>query len=155
MYTLLYIFIDMYTLLYLGCAGSLLLLLGFLQLQSMGSRHMGFSGCGTGARYLWLEGLVALQHVESSQRRDRTCVPALAGGFLPTMPPEKSCAFWGTAKMFSTVVAQFTFLPPTNKDSSFSTSSLTLGSICLFYFNHSGGYEVVVSYGFGLYFFDD
>ena len=82
MYTLLYIFIDMYTLLYLGCARSLLLHLGFLQLQSMGSRHMGFSGCGTGAHYLWLEGLVALQHVESSQTRDRTCVPCVGRRIL-------------------------------------------------------------------------
>ena len=57
--------------------------------------------------------------------------------------------------MFSIVVAQFTFLPATNKDSSFSTSSLTLGNICLFYFNHSSGCEVVVSYGLSLYFFDD
>ena len=82
MYTLLHIFIDMYTLLYLGCARSLLLHLGFLQLQSMGSRHMGFSGCGTGAHYLWLEGLVALQHVESSQTRDRTCVPCVGRRIL-------------------------------------------------------------------------
>ena len=57
--------------------------------------------------------------------------------------------------MFSMVVAQFTFLPATNKDSSFSTSSLTPGNICLFYFNHSSGCEVVMSYGVGLYFFDD
>lgn len=57
--------------------------------------------------------------------------------------------------MFSTVVAQFTFLPATNKDSSFSASSLTLGNICLFYFNHSSGCEVVVSYGLSLYFIDD
>ena len=31
-------------------------------------------------------GLVALQHVDSSWTRDRTGVPALAGGFLSTVP---------------------------------------------------------------------
>ena len=35
-------------------------------------------------------GLVALQYVESSRSRDRTCVPALTGGFLSTASPGKS-----------------------------------------------------------------
>ena len=35
-------------------------------------------------------GLVAPWHVGSSRTRDRTCVPALAGGFLTTAPPGKS-----------------------------------------------------------------
>ena len=40
-------------------------------------------------------GLVAPWHVEFSQTRDQTHVPelmspALAGGFLPAVPPEKS-----------------------------------------------------------------
>ena len=35
-------------------------------------------------------GLVALQYVESSGSRDRTCVPALTGGFLYTASPGKS-----------------------------------------------------------------
>ena len=34
-------------------------------------------------------GLAALRHGESSQIRDRPVSPALAGGFLATMPPEK------------------------------------------------------------------
>ena len=38
-------------------------------------------------------GLVALWHVGSSRIRDRTCVPALASGFLITGPPGKSCLF--------------------------------------------------------------
>ena len=93
MYTLLYLFIDMYTLLYLfifGCAASLLLHLSFLQLESTGSGHMGFSSCSTGAYQLWLEGprvcrlqqlqptgLVALWHVESSQTKDQTHVTCI------------------------------------------------------------------------------
>ena len=35
-------------------------------------------------------GLSCLWHVESSQTRDQTCVPALAAGFLTTGPPGKS-----------------------------------------------------------------
>ena len=33
--------------------------------------------------------LVALQHVGSSQTRNQTCVPCIAGRFLSTEPPEK------------------------------------------------------------------
>ena len=33
--------------------------------------------------------LVALQHVGSSQTRNQTCVPSIAGRFLSTEPPEK------------------------------------------------------------------
>ena len=58
-----------------------------LLLQSMGSRHVGFSSCGmqaqqlqlTGSRaqaqQLWHTGLVALWHVGSSRTRARTRVP--------------------------------------------------------------------------------
>ena len=35
-------------------------------------------------------GFVGLRHVGSSRTRNRTRVPALAGGFLTTAPPEKS-----------------------------------------------------------------
>ena len=49
--------------------------LWWLFLWPTGSRHVGFS-CP------W--------HVESSWTRDQTCVPALEGGFLPTIPPGKS-----------------------------------------------------------------
>ena len=50
----------------------------------------GFSSCGVLAQWLWLVGLVALQHVGSSQTRARTVFPALAGGFLTTAPPGNS-----------------------------------------------------------------
>ena len=53
-----------------GCAGSSLLCTGFLQLQYVG--------------------LLAPQHVESSQARDRICVSCMAGRFLTTGSPEKS-----------------------------------------------------------------
>ena len=51
---------------------------------------MGFSSCGLWAHYFWHTGLVDLQLVESSRTRDRTNVPALADGFLSTVPPGKS-----------------------------------------------------------------
>ena len=58
-----------------------------LLLRSTGSRHAGFSSCGTRAQQLWLVGsrvqaqqlwlmcLVALWHVGSSQTRDQTRLP--------------------------------------------------------------------------------
>ena len=46
-----------------------------LLLQSMGSRHAGFSSCGTRAQQLWHTGLAAPRHVGSSQTRDRTHIP--------------------------------------------------------------------------------
>ena len=61
-----------------------------LLLWSTVSRWAGFSSCGTQAQQLWYLGLVALQHGGSSWTRDRTCAPALAGGFLTTVPPGKS-----------------------------------------------------------------
>ena len=51
-------------------------------LWSLGSRCAGFSTCSTRAQYWWLMGLVALYHVESSQTRDRTCVPCIDRQFL-------------------------------------------------------------------------
>ena len=60
-----------------------------LLLQSTGSRRAGFRSRGTQAQWLWLEGLVAPRNAESSQTRDRIRVPALACGFLSTMPPGK------------------------------------------------------------------
>ena len=100
-----------YLFIFFGCVGSSLLPAGFslvaasggysllwctgfslwwlLLLQSMGSRHAGFSSCGTGAQQLWLAGcrvqaqqlqrtgLVALWHVGSSQTRDRIHVPCI------------------------------------------------------------------------------
>ena len=73
-----------------------------LLLWSPSCRRTGFSSCSTWAQKLWLSGsraraqwlwcmgLVAPQHVESSQIRDQTCVPRLAGGFLSTAPSGKS-----------------------------------------------------------------
>ena len=99
-----------------GCVGSSLLCTGFLQLRrvgatlrcgvwashcgvffllwSMGSRHMGFSSCGTWAQELWLTGcraqaqqlwrmgLVALWHVGSSRTRAQTRVPCISRRIL-------------------------------------------------------------------------
>ena len=45
---------------------------------------------GALAQYLWHMGLDCSGHEESSQNRDWTHVPALAGGFLTTGPPGKS-----------------------------------------------------------------
>ena len=78
---------------------SLLRCVGFslqwlLLLQSMGSRHTGFSSCGTRAQQLWLAGsraqaqqlwhigLVAPWHVGSSWTRDRTCVSCIGRRIL-------------------------------------------------------------------------
>ena len=54
----------------------------------------------TAACHLWSMGLVVMAqelsspwHVEPSQSRGRTCVPALAGGFLITGPPVTSLLF--------------------------------------------------------------
>ena len=48
---------------------------GGFSLQSMGSRHVGFSICSTQVQESWCTGLVAPQHVESSQTRDWTRDP--------------------------------------------------------------------------------
>ena len=99
-----------------GCIGSLLLCMGFslvavsrgysslqctgfslqwlLLLRSMGSRHTGFSSCGTWAQQLWLVGsraqaqylrrmgLAASLHVGSSWTRARTHVPCIGRWIL-------------------------------------------------------------------------
>ena len=70
----------------LPCAGFSLQWL--LLLRSTGSRHVGFSSCGTQAQYLWCTGLVALQHVGSSRTRDRTCAGPFPLNFhLPLRHP--------------------------------------------------------------------
>ena len=74
-----------------------------LLLLSMSSRAcVGFSSCGLRAQqlqapgfraqtlWLWLMGLVALQHVGSSQTRDWTIVSTLEGRFSATGPSGKS-----------------------------------------------------------------
>ena len=58
---------------WLRCAGFSLRWL--LLLRSTGSRHVGFSSCGTWVQQLWHTGLVAPRHVGSSQTRAQTCVP--------------------------------------------------------------------------------
>ena len=99
-----------------SCVGSSLLHAGFLQLRRGGLLfvlvrgllivvaslvehglqvcglqylwHVGFSICGMWAQQLWRTGLVALQHVGSSQTRARTRVPCI--GFSTTAPPGES-----------------------------------------------------------------
>ena len=58
-----------------------------LLLQSTGSRHAAFSGCGSwtldpGTQWLWLMGLVSWVHVGSSQTRDLTLVPCIGRRIL-------------------------------------------------------------------------
>ena len=100
-------FFYFYLFIYFGCAGSLSLHAGFLQLRQVGAtlcysaqtshcggfsccraqalECTGFSSCGSQAlQQLWRMGLVALLHVESTQSRNQPLFPALAGGFLIT-----------------------------------------------------------------------
>ena len=76
-----------------GCSLQWLLLL-----WSTGSRHVGFSSCGTQAQQLWCTGLVAPRHVGSSHTRVEPVSPALAGGFLTTAPPGKSSIIYSYTK---------------------------------------------------------
>ena len=67
--------------------------------------HMGFSSCSTksqdlqfpGSRaqvqWLWGIGPATPQHVDSSRPGLEPLSPALAGGFLTTWPPGKSCSY--------------------------------------------------------------
>ena len=83
------------------CAGFSLWWL--LLLRSMGSRRAAFSSCGTRAQQLWLTGSRAqaqqLWHWAQLLRNMwdlpgpgiEPLSPVLAGGFLTTAPPEKSC----------------------------------------------------------------
>ena len=63
-----------------------------------GARTLGYSGlssCSMWAQWWWHMGLVAPQHVESSLTENPTCIPALAGGFLATVPWGKAdLSFW-------------------------------------------------------------
>ena len=79
-----------------GCVRSSFLREGFLQLQQVGatphrgaraSHYCGLSCCGAQApdaqaQQLWLTGLVALRHAESSQTRARTRVPCIGRQIL-------------------------------------------------------------------------
>ena len=89
-----YLFI--YVLFIYGCVGSSFLCEGFLQLRRVGatlhrgaraSHYRGLSCCGAQApdaqaQQLWLTGLVALQHVGSSQTGARTRVPCIGRQIL-------------------------------------------------------------------------
>ena len=82
-------------------------------------QSVAFSSGGPWAQQLWPAGLVALPHVESCGPGNRTCVPALAGRFLTTGPPRKSCSIlFFTVAMPVYILTQstqgflfFTFLP--------------------------------------------
>ena len=88
---LLFIYLFIY-----GCVGSSFLCEGFLQLRQAGatlhhgvwaSHYRGLSCCGAQApdaqaQQLWLTGLVAPQHVGSSQTRARTLVPCIGRQIL-------------------------------------------------------------------------
>ena len=82
-----------------------LVVCGLLLLQSTGSRHAGFSSCGTWAQQLWLAGsrgqAVVVAHGLSCSaacgifldQGSNPCPLHLAGGFLTTVPPGKSQVF--------------------------------------------------------------
>ena len=63
---------------------------GFSYCGAQALGHRDFSSCGTFAQQSWHRGLLAPRHAISSQVRDQTVSPALAGGFLSTEPPGKS-----------------------------------------------------------------
>ena len=88
---LFFFFFNFFFLFIYGCAGSLFLCEGSLQLRQAGatlhrgaraSHRRGLSCCGaqapdTQAQQLWPTGLVAPRHVGSSQTRARTRVPCI------------------------------------------------------------------------------
>ena len=90
-FLILFIYLFIY-----GCVGSSFLCEGFLQLRRAGaplhrgaraSHYRGLSCCGAQApdaqaQQLWLTGLVALQHVGSSQTRARTRVSCIGRQIL-------------------------------------------------------------------------
>ena len=63
-----------------------------LLLWSTGSRHMGFSSCVMQAQQLWHTGLVAPQHVGSSQTRAQTHVPCISRRILNHCAGFSSCS---------------------------------------------------------------
>ena len=83
-------------LLFIAVCRLLITVLQWLLLWSTGSRRAGFSSCGTRARYLWCTGLVAQQHVGSSQTRARTRVPCIGRWILnhcATREVPRKCLF--------------------------------------------------------------
>ena len=82
-----------------GCTGSLSLHMGF-PCSEWGLLFAPVFRLLTGGGFSWLWsagsrhlGLVVRQHVESSQARDRTCVPCIGRQILSTGPPGKSGTF--------------------------------------------------------------
>ena len=76
-----------------------------LLLWSMGCRCAGFSSCSPWAQLLWLEGLVAPQHVGSSQTREQTSVPCIGRWILNHWTSREALP-----KMFL-ILAGFVLLP--------------------------------------------
>ena len=66
-----------------------------LLLQSTGFRHRSFSSCYTQAQKLWLMGLVAPKHGESTQTRGQTCVPSINRWILN---------YWATRKVLNILI---------------------------------------------------
>ena len=103
-----------------GCAGSLLLHLGFLCRDEEGCSGSRYTGCVSwcaqelqllGSRVqalqLWHTGSDALWPMGSPQIRARNCAPASAGGFLPTGPPRKSSSLF--SKIHLSVLLQIVY----------------------------------------------
>ena len=82
----------------LRCAG--FSLWWILLVWSTGSRHVGFSRCGTWAQQLWHTGLVAPQHVGSSRTRARTCVPCI-GRRIPNHCATRGAPGWSFNSRYS------------------------------------------------------
>ena len=74
---------------------------GLLLLQSTGSRQAGIGSCSMSAQELWHTASAALQHVGSSQTRNRTYVPC-TGRQTPN--------HWTTRKVLSYLISFFFFL---------------------------------------------
>ena len=109
-----------------------------LLLQSMGSRHAGFSSCGTRAellRGMWDLPGPGLEPVS----------PALAGRFSTTAPPGRphSWLFEEPPSCCPQQLHHFTFLPAVHKGSDVSMSWPTLVVFCCFDCSHPGGCEGV------------
>ena len=76
-------FVDLGKQNFYGCAWSSLLCMGFLYLQSTGSRRVGLSTS-------WCTGLFAPRYVEYFQTRDQTCVPCTGKQILNCWTAGKS-----------------------------------------------------------------
>ena len=66
-----------------------LLLLFRAQALGTGAQWLWLLGSRTQAQQMWHKGLIASRHAGSSQIRDQTYVPSLAGRFFTIEPPGK------------------------------------------------------------------